>query len=205
MEALVFHGYGQSAFVAHARWNTTFEKMGINATYLEAPINVTNKKGEPGRGWFTWENSDLPIYKSEKHIGIKETLEYVHNYVQKNKPRKLIIGYSQGGTFVSVFVDQYQIEYTHLIIISSYESLDKDYKVQKLPNCKILLVVGNNDETVPKDYTLNIYRSLISGDTLCPNKLDGFKDKVQIYEHNGTHAMPLDKKFIEFVKKWLSE
>jgi len=185
-KVLVLHGYGQLVIDVEKKWARTFKKIGlVDVTYLEAPLTVTNHSGQYGRGWFLWKAGDN-IYQCTKYYQVKESLEYLYNYINKHGPFDAIIGYSQGGTILSIFLECFNIPVRKIIIISSYQSLDPEWQVATTTKYDILLVAGQRDEIVPKQFTLNMY------------------DNATIYIHPSTHSIPSTKDFIDIVKTFLS-
>ena len=132
--ALILHGYGQSAEIAEKKWSVIFRKIGIQPSYLDAPINVINKDNQPTKGWFLWSGTKS-IYTVDKYLHVEESLLYVYQYIVDK------------GSFDIIIVDRYKLSLTHLIIISSYEPLDLEWKIQNIPKCKVLLICGKRKPT----------------------------------------------------------
>lgn len=185
---LILHGYGQSANIAKQKWDRTFKKIGLEPVYLEAPLDVTNKDGNPAKGWFTWEGDSM-IYTSTKYMRVQESLVYIRDAIIEKGPFDVIIGYSQGGSILSILMDRYTIPVSFVIIISSYEVIDSEWKIaRKVPKVPTLVVAGQKDEIVPLQYTKNIYDL----------------DAIELYVHEGTHSIPLNMVFISKVREFLN-
>lgn len=191
MKTLVFHGYGQSAAIAKEKWDPSFKKLGILATYLEGPLDVVNRKGEAAKGWFTWESSE-EIYKAKKYDHVSDTLIFIDDFIRSNGPFDNIIGYSQGGTILSIYLDRYPIMLDNIkrvVIISSYRPLDPQwYRINSKLDCKTMLVMGELDEIVPMKYTKDIFHSV-----------------DETYIHNGAHIIPTNKVFIDILRSFMKE
>ncbi len=188
MRTLALHGYGQDAKLAEEKWAKTFKKIGLDVTYLEAPLDVINKNNEPRKGWFTWSPASSLIYTSTEYHNVADTLDYIENFINTNGPYDLILGYSQGGTIASILLTKREIKVKFLVIMSSYESLDPNYQVCINDNIPTLLVYGERDTTVPKQYTINMGKG---------------SENTLLYCHNGTHSIPSHQEFISTVKKFI--
>ena len=186
-KVLVIHGYGQQAEEVKKKYGRTFKKIGFtNIDYIEAPLLVTNRKGEPGRGWFLWHDDNDDICACTKYVRVEESLQYLHDYIITHGPYKTIIGYSQGGTILSIALDRFPIEVRKVIIISSYDPVDPEWLTNHESKYDTLLVAGQRDETVPMKYTLSMYNN------------------ATVLIHNGTHSLPNTSNFITGVMQFLN-
>lgn len=186
MKTLVFHGYGQSAAEAETKWAGLFEKIGLAPVYLEAPLAVINRKGESGRGWFTWKPITAEIYLADRYSQIDETLEYIDEFIKSNGPFSVMLGYSQGGTILSLYLDRYPSMVENVIIISSYNSNDPKWTIDHRQTHPTMVVMGSEDDIVPIEYTQRIYER--------PDR---------VYLHKGGHAITTNRGFIDAVRSFL--
>ena len=185
-KTLVLHGYGQQVEIVKKKWQRTFKKLHLtDVSYVEAPLTVINKKSECGYGWFLWHDDNDCIYNCEKYHQVEESLQYLHDYITKHGPFDTIIGYSQGGTILSILLDRFPITVRKVIIISSYEPLDLKWTINHTTATSTLIVAGAKDEIVPMRYTTSIYNN------------------ATVYIHDGGHSLPNTKEFITKVREFL--
>lgn len=115
-KVLVLHGYGQQIEDVKKKWARTFNKIGLqNIEYVEGPLLVINQKNESGHEWFLWSSNEN-ICESTKYFHIKESLQYIYDYIMSHGPYDTIIGYSQGGTILSILLEYFLIKVRKVII-----------------------------------------------------------------------------------------
>ncbi|XP_014237516.1 esterase OVCA2 [Trichogramma pretiosum] len=211
LKILAIHGYRQSDKIFSAKLGSlrkSFKKE-IDFTFLKAPHKVppiienphSQKDEEPVEdteqyGW--WFNTEDRVFKaiepSDKSVGFEESVKVVQKVFDEQGPFDGLIGFSQGGSFVSILCALQQqkklpINFDFAIIISGFKSL-----------CQPHEIYYNEQITLP---TLHVYGE---GDQVIPThmakELSDLFDNKQEFVHEGGHYVPGKKHiFNDFVKQ----
>lgn len=121
LKLLVLHGYGQTTESMKRNTNISRAFRGHNLVYINAPHNVVNYKGEPGRSWWTY--SDAPSIDCTSYNGIETSIELI----KRESPFDGIIGFSQGGTFASILCGLFDVDMC--VLIGAYPAKDPRWGV----------------------------------------------------------------------------
>ncbi|XP_058809948.1 esterase OVCA2 [Phymastichus coffea] len=220
LKILAIHGFRQSDKIFSAKLGSlrkSFKKE-VDFLFIKAPhkVPIENKSDcieEPAEnanefeqyGW--WFNTEDKIFKatelSNKSVGFDESLELVKNALLEQGPFDGILGFSQGGSFVSILCAMQQknvlsSKFDFAIIISGFKSLCQPH--QMFYDEQIMLptlhVFGDSDKVIP---------------TKMAKELSELFVNKQVVLHDGGHYIPGKKhiyaNFLKemFEKKYINE
>ncbi|XP_011505754.1 PREDICTED: ovarian cancer-associated gene 2 protein homolog [Ceratosolen solmsi marchali] len=216
LKVLAIHGYRQSDKIFSAKIGSMRKnfKKELDFTFIRAPHKISytekysneqtevNLKFEDTNEYGWWFNTQNKTFKavnsSDLCVGFDESLQLIEQIFKEQGPFDGLIGFSQGGSFVSILCAMQQlkiipIEFQFAIIISGFISLCKPHEVfykQKI-NLPTLHVYGNSDQVIPT------YKAK----ELC----DLFIDK-EVVLHEGGHYVPGSKHiYNNFIKKMITK
>jgi len=217
LRVLCLHGYRQDEQIFREKTGALRKilKSHIEFTYAEAlhlvpPLQVTEDNGSKevedcgsnARGWWFSHTGDnyLPLETTDYDKGFQQSLDYINSIFESKGPFDGVLGFSQGGSFLSILCNpsihqRYEkIKFSFAIIVSGFKSkqtthgcyYDLDNKVE-IPT---LHVIGSTDRVIPKEMSV----------ALC----EYFGDFKQ-YIHNGGHYVPANSEAKNVFTGFLNE
>ncbi|NP_001123268.1 candidate tumor suppressor in ovarian cancer 2 [Nasonia vitripennis] len=212
LKILAIHGYRQSDKVFSAKLGSlrkSFKKE-IDFVFIKAPHKVPpieesdwdkeeaneNKEDTEQFGW--WFNTEDKVFKavepSNLSVGFEESVQLVEKTFEEQGPFDGLIGFSQGGSFVSILCAMQQkkilpIRFHFAIIVSGFKSLCKPHEIYY--DEKLLLptlhVFGDGDKVIPTKMARDLSNV--------------FTNKQEIV-HEGGHYVPGKKHIYDnFIKE----
>ena len=145
---LVCHGYGQSVH----RFISKFEDFNLTDTMVVAPEGLSRfywkgVTGNPVASWMTKEDRLLEIEDYSAYLS--KVLEHFMDQIPKGTTISLL-GFSQGGTTVLRWINEYQPRFDNLILWASDIPSDINYHQHTAywSTQKVSYVYGDQDEFI---------------------------------------------------------
>ncbi|XP_014212925.1 esterase OVCA2 [Copidosoma floridanum] len=210
LRVLAIHGYRQSDEIFSAKLGSLRKsfKREIEFTFVRAPHKVSpvkncdneieNVNNAQQYGW--WFNTEDRVFQaivpSNLSVGFEDSIQLIKNIFKEKGPFDGLIGFSQGGSFVSLLCVMQQrnilpIKFNFAIIISGFKSLCKPHELYYSENLTlpILHVYGANDKVIPTNMSEDLNNMFENKDT---------------FIHEGGHFVPGKKQiFNEFITRML--
>lgn len=188
MSILCLHGYLQSGDIMRKAIHRILPQADLVSPNGLFNVEIDDKSGF---GWWPITNKyDLMEPPSEE--AILECLEYGRKIAKEHEPIEIVIGFSQGASCATLWIQEEIIKPQKVVLISNFALKKYIHKINPIPS---LHIYGEKDTLLQENFPNMDFKKY---------SLYSYYHEGKIYSHRWGHVIPSDSTSKQVIREFLS-